>query len=138
MSSGCLLEKIIELKEKFKNCFVHKKKIRALENYSEVAPFAEKEYLQLIKKCAKDRFLSQKAADFLCELIEQYDVNFLDWSHKTRWLKKEMKRLEEVHKKATYVQMNFFDFDKVRPHEQYKVPFEVLEQQQRKQMRARV
>lgn len=96
MQNTTLFERIPELKEKFTTLAVHKKKLRALENYSEVNHFQHNDYLGLIKKCLNDGFLDEKESEFLTYMIQKYDVNFLDWSHKTKWLKEEMDRLARL------------------------------------------
>lgn len=127
-----LLDNISVLKEKFKNFFLHKKKLQALENYSCAVPFQHKDYLLLIKRCMADGFLGEKEADFLCYMIEKYEVNFLDWSHKTKWLKGEIERLAANYRKEQGVpqQMSMFDFSQLRPSMASNVPFELLAKQQ--------
>ena len=60
MQNTTLFERIPELKEKFTTLAVHKKKLRALENYSEVKHLQHNDYLGLIKKCLNDGFLDEK------------------------------------------------------------------------------
>lgn len=86
-------EKTDELQRKFYNLVGHKKKVKALENYSEVGTFKHNDYLLLLRKCISEGFLGEVEADFLTYMIKKYDVNFLDWSHKTKWLKEEIERL---------------------------------------------
>ena len=109
-----LFDEIINLKEKFKNFFTQKKKLYALDNYSSVVPFQHKAYLVLIKKCMNDGFLGETEAGFLCYMLQKYRVNFLDWSHKTPWLKAEMNRIATKYKEKTVleVQTTFVDFDR--------------------------
>lgn len=96
MQNTTLFERIPELKEKLTSLVVHKKKLRALENYSEVNYFQHNDYLGLIKKCLNDGFLDDRESEFLTYMIQKYDVNFLDWSHRTKWLKEEMDRLASL------------------------------------------
>lgn len=112
MPSQYLFDKVSDLKDKLKNFFTHKKKLKALNTYSEVVPFQHRDYLKLIKKCMADGFLGDKEAEFLCYLLEKYELNYLDWSHKTKWLKEEMNRLERQYNKPRPVQGTFFDLDK--------------------------
>lgn len=137
MSTTYLFDKVFELKEKFKNFFTHKKKMQALDNYSSVVPFQHKDYLTLIKKCMNDGFLGEKEADFLAYMLEKYEVNFLDWSHKTRWLKGEMNRLAAKYQEPQAIQPMLFDFDKLQKPMGANVPFELLAQQQKQQIARR-
>ena len=110
MLSDTLFDKIGELKEKFKCLFVHKTKLKALENYSSAVAFPHKDYLVLIKRCMGNGFLGDKEAEFLSYILERYEINFLDWSHKTKWLKGEISRIkEEDQKKQIEEQLNLFD-----------------------------
>ena len=93
MSDGCLFDQIPNLKEKFKNFFNHKKKMHALDNYSSCTDFQHRDYVLLIKKCMADGFLGEREADFLCYMLEKYALNYLDWAHKTKWLKGEMSKM---------------------------------------------
>lgn len=104
-----LFDKLSELKEKFKSFFVSKKKLKALENYAEVAPFQHRSYIGLIKKCMNDGFLGEKETDFLSYMIDKCEINFLDWAHKTKWLKKEMRRVAAVNRQPSFVQASMFD-----------------------------
>jgi hypothetical protein len=137
MSSGYLFDNISDLNQKFKNFFCHKKKMHALDNYSNCAPFQHKDYLMLIKKCMADGFLGEREADFLCYMLDKYTLNYLDWAHKTKWLKEEMAKLaanypKDEPKKAE--QLPLFDYDRLKVTNAASVPFEMLAQ--RKQVRA--
>lgn len=113
MQTQYLFDKVSDLKDKLKNLFTHKKKLKALDNYSEVVPFQHKDYLKLIKKCMADGFLADEEIAFLNYMIKKYEVNYLEWSHKTKWLKQEMNRLANKYDKPRPVQGTFFDLDKV-------------------------
>ena len=123
MAKTHLFEKIFELKEKFKHLFIQKKKLKALENYSEVVDFQHKDYITLIKRCMADGFLGDKEADFLCYLLEKYEVNFLDWSHRTKWLKTEISRLSEQKQRKKEVQLTLFNLPSMPSNH---VPFELI------------
>lgn len=142
MSSATLFEKVCELKDKFKHFFLHKKKLQALENYSQVVDFHHKDYLLLIKRCMMDGFLGEKEADFLCYMLEKYEVNFLDWSHRTKWLKGEIERLSanyKVKQEQPVTQRDIFEpIQSIRMQVPSHVPFELMAQQHRKQMSGRV
>lgn len=122
MSATYIFGKVSDLKEKFKKFFVIKKKVRALENFSECAPFEHREYLHLIQKCVNDGFPGEKEADFLDYMLERYEVNFLDWFHRTPWLKAKMATMSQQNKKPPAEQM-FFGF--MQPKPSY-VPVEIL------------
>jgi hypothetical protein len=136
MISVNFFDKIGELKEKFKRFFYHKKKLQALENISSVIPFQHKDYLILIKRCMDGGFLGEHEADFLSYMIDKYfsEQNFLDWTHKTRWLKGEILRLSGQFDEKQFKQMTMFDFDKAAlptPH----IPVELLGSAQKRPYR---
>lgn len=107
-----LFDKVSELTQKFKKSWSDRKKSQALENYSSVAPFQHRGYLTLIKQCMNEGFLGEKESDFLNYMLNRYDVNYLDWAHKTRWLKKEMSAMASNHQREMVQQQDLFDWDK--------------------------
>ena len=127
MLSENLFCKVVEFKERITQFFCQKKKIKALENYSEVAHFEHKDYLILIKKCMRDDFLGDIEANFLSYMTNKYfsEQSHLDWTHKTKQLKKEMRRLARLNGKHVPEQMMLFDFDKSREVTS-NVPLEIL------------
>ena len=129
MSGETLFDRPEEFKEKLDNFIVHKKKLYALNNYSEVVPFQHKDYLILIKRCMADGFLGEKEADFLCYMLEKYKVDFLEWSHRTPWLKKEMLRLASKYEtfKEPVATQGIFDFAKIA-HTKASLPFDLMAQ----------
>jgi hypothetical protein len=128
MTSVAFFNQFSQLKEKFRNFFTHKKKVTALDNYSTVVPIKHKDYLVLIKKCLSSGFLGHKEADFLSYLIDKYfgEENFIDWTHRTRWLKSEMLRLSNELNKTLPVQQNLFDMSKFQTSRMPIVPVEIL------------
>ncbi len=111
MSSMYLFDKVTELKDKLHQFFQQKKRLSALMNYAEVSPCQHFRYLTLLNNCMNDGFLGDKEADFLNYMVDKYfdNENYLNWSHKTKWLRKEMERKKEVHSKPKENQlvMNF-------------------------------
>lgn len=126
MAAGSILEKVDMLKQKFKHFFTHKKKLRALENYSEVAEFHHKDYLPLIQKCMEDGFLGQAEGDFLGHLIDRYQLDFLTWAHRTKWVKEEMSRILTANQKKNDIQLTMFNFEQMRKESIKKVPVNLL------------
>lgn len=133
MNTSYIFDRLLELKDKFKRFFVQRKKLQSLKNFSEATDFEHKPYLKLIDKCMQDGFLGEKEDDFLGYLLDRYEINFLDWAHRTKWLKGEMKRIaarspkkqESKPEIRMAEQLFLFDIDAVRsstPH----VPTELL------------
>ena len=118
-----LFDKITELKECFKEFFQHRKKITALENFSASDQFQHKKYLVLVKSCLEDGFLEEQESEFLSHMLKKYELNYLDWAHKTKWLKKKMK---ETKKKEPRMVQTHFDF-----YTNLNVPVEIMNQGQR-------
>ena len=112
MEKPNIFDRIPELKEKFQAFFQHRKKIAALENYSSSVKFHHKSYLLLVKECLKDGFLGDEEAAFLDHMLGRYEINYLDWAHKTKWLKEQIKEkgIAVSHRYRPY--QILFDFDK--------------------------
>lgn len=135
MDTSYIFDRLHELKDKFKRFFTQRKKLQSLKNFSEATDFEHKPYLKLIDKCMQDGFLGQKEDDFLGYLLDRYEINFLDWSHKTRWLKGEIRRLSlrKPKKEAPAPearrpeQMFLFDIDAVKNNRVH-IPTEILVQ----------
>jgi hypothetical protein len=113
MAMECLFDKVSELTDKFKRFFQQKKKVAAMENFSSVGnvPQKSRNFLMLIKTCLNDGFLDQEDADFLDRMIRKHELNYLDWSHKTKWLKEKMNSMVQNPPPIPKPQM-YFDFDK--------------------------
>lgn len=116
MSKSTLFDRLSELKTRFEGFFQDRKKIKAIENFSEVGIFDEKssKLLYVVKDCIKNHFLDEVEAQFLNHVLEKHKVDYLDWSHKTKWLKKEMASVEESNKlprKPRVIQTEF-NFEK--------------------------
>lgn len=123
MKKGNLFEKITELKENFREFFQHRKKITALENFSASDQFHHKKYLVLVKSCLDDGFLEEQESDFLNHMLKKYEINYLDWAHKTKWLKK---RMREAKPRTPRMVQGYFNFEPTM-----NVPVEILNQGQR-------
>ena len=106
-----IFDKISQLKVKFKSFFVSRKKLKALENYSSCAPFKYRESLSLIKRCMEESFLNEKGVAFMDSMLDEYHVNFLDWAHRTKWLKGEMARM--ANKCPVERQLDLFSLDPI-------------------------
>lgn len=113
MRKELLFNKLSDLKEKFKSFFQHRKKVAALENFSVDSSFQHKNYLPLVKACMNEGFLGETESGFLDYMLNRYEINYLDWAHKTKWLKRQMH--EKAMKAMPPIQAQvFFDFDKKR------------------------
>lgn len=111
MKNNNIFEEVSKLKENLTDCFQHKKQIRALENFSVAAEFKHLNYLPLIKKCIQAGFLDKEEKMFLSHLLKKYEINYLDWSHRTKWLKKEMEARSSQNTKSKPAQL-YMDFFK--------------------------
>lgn len=120
MENESLFDNLSGLKEKFQHFYQHRKKITALENYSSTVKFHHKSYLALIKECMKEGFLGEEEMMFLEFMLKRYELNYLDWAHRTKWLKDILEQTRPKSKPKA-VQM-LIDFEKTRtpvyiPHE---------------------
>lgn len=107
MKKENFFEKLADLKNRFSNFFQHRKKVTALENYSVSDKFHHKKYLVLVKQCMQDGFLEQEESEFLDHMLKKYEMNYLDWTHRTKWVKGKM--AEMAPQKPKPVQ-TYFDF----------------------------
>lgn len=128
MTNETLFDRVVELKERFKNFWNQKKKIKALENYASVAPFHHNKRLLLVKQCMDEGFLDEDDAWYLGKMVDKYfnSENYLDWTHRTRWLKKKMRNMVSENAYQPLQQMTIFDLDKPRQSVTPNVPMEVL------------
>lgn len=122
MKKEFLFDKISDLKERFKGFFQHRKKIAALENYSISGKFHHKNYLSLVKECMNEGFLGDQESSFLDYMLGRYELNYLDWAHKTKWLKVQMKQKQRQQKPLAT--QEFFNFDRMGTP--VNVPIELL------------
>ena len=121
MKKEYFFEKIDNLKSRFKGFFQHRKKIAALENYTFSANFPHRNYLTLIKGCMTDGFWEEAEAAFLDHMLAKYELNYLDWAHRTKWLKGQIAK--RTTPKPLAIQ-RFFDFEKKQTP--VNVPIELL------------
>ena len=110
MKKENLFEKISDLQVRFADFFQHRKKAKSLENYSVSTKFSHKNYLSLIQGCLADGFLEDVESKFLDHMLKKYQLNYLDWAHRTKWLKKIMKEMEPKKARKPAPIQTFFDF----------------------------
>lgn len=110
-----LSEKITDLKLRFAEFYQHRKKAKSLENYSINPKFSHKNYLQLIKGCLGDGFLEEVESKFLDHMLKKYQLNYLDWAHRTKWLKRKMQEVDSPKSKKAAPIQTFFPFMKSDP-----------------------
>lgn len=110
MITTTVFDQIVDLKKKFQDAFVHKKQLKALQNYSYAAseliqnledanapmPFTKVKKLNLIKAAIDEGFLDEDDAWYLSRMLDKFKLNFLDWCHKTKWLDQEMERIKSL------------------------------------------
>lgn len=107
MKKENFFNRVSELKDKFVAFFQHRKKVSALENYSLTGRFEHRNYLGLVKECLNDGFLGDEESKFLDHMLGRYEMHYLDWAHRTRWLKTEVSRLKIPEEKPTIFQSTF-------------------------------
>lgn len=134
MENENLFEKIAELKERFGHFFQHRKKISALENYSSVVKFHHKNYLALIKACMNEGFLGEEESMFLEYILKRYEMNYLDWMHRTKWVRDRM-GIKKPKPKVVPEQM-LIDFEKA--HKSVAFPVALIAKQNSPQIAARL
>jgi hypothetical protein len=105
-----IFERIADLKVKFRDFFQQRKQMTALQNHSMVKKFtdSEQEVFGVIKYCMKGSFLEDEDAEWITKKLDRMQINYLDWAHKTKWLKQTIQ--SEQPKKAPEIYQTFFDF----------------------------
>lgn len=102
---------IEEIKEKFSKFYQHRKQINALQNYNLVKSMSRQEnkLFRCVKECIQIGFLDGADESYLSHLLEKMEINYLDWSHKTKWVKSQIsKKSEKIHKVIPV--QTYFDF----------------------------
>jgi hypothetical protein len=109
-----LQSKYEQFKAQFNIYFQHTKKVKALENYAEVAHYSGAKYIRILKELIKDGFLEPEEETFLNYQLKKTEINYLFWSHKTKLLKKEMRRIAKSKVSLLAPKQLYFDIDKPR------------------------
>lgn len=137
MASQSLFDQISEMRVKFQGLYGHQKKLRALQNRCDVVPFQHNGYLILIKNLLRDGFLDHETARFLDHMVSKYfeSEDYLNWAHKTRWLKGRMEDLRKQQEKPRLVQTDMFEMAKKR-FSTPNIPVEILSKTQAPMRRA--
>jgi hypothetical protein len=125
MEKITIFDKVSLFKEKIFSFFQHRRKVTALENYSSCAPFQHRSHLSLLKKCLAQAFLDKEEATFLDHMLLKYQVNYLDWGFKTRWLRNEMSQRRQIAQERVRVPQFSFNFEKAATTP-VQVPVEIL------------
>lgn len=120
-----IFDRVSDLKELFLSFFTHRKKLKALENYSVVSGFQHRGYLKLIGKCIDDGFLGSEEAAFLDHMLQKYEINFLDWSHRTKWIKRQIAEMSQQDEPA-HVQFDLFAGDARAQRTTSSIPLHLL------------
>lgn len=114
-------DKIDELKLKFDKFFQHRKKMKAVMNYSFLKNLNKKqaELFKCIQICLDLGFLKGSGEAFLDELLKDFDIFYLDWCHRTKWVKEKMQiappiKQKKVIKTRIVAEQTYFDFEKLR------------------------
>lgn len=131
--------KIEQFKDKFMGFLKHKKKVVALENLSSCKRFANWGYIQLLKQCLNSGFLEEPEEKFLDHMIQKNfeELEYLSWTHKTKWLKAKMKEMKYNFRPSTEIQL-YMPLDRLDrvPTGQVSINSLIASKQQRKGIRA--
>lgn len=100
-----------------------KKKIQALQNLALAKRYRQINLVKIVAEDYKHGFLEMEERNFLDFVLKRHALDYLSWSHRTRWLKQEIAsirakfRYKEATKKKTQpnvVQLPLFpDIDKI-------------------------
>jgi hypothetical protein len=103
--------------------------LKALENFSTATYFPDRDYLQLLSTCYQRSFLSDEEARFLGYLLQKHQVNWLEWSYKTRWLKNTIRSMQGPKRMIEpLIQDNLSPFDQAAKEIYGKIPTHLLKQ----------
>ena len=86
------VENFVEYQKQFKRFFQHRKKIRALENFSATLPvkFQHKKMLAFAKEALNEGFLCESGHMFLEDVLKEFQLHYLTWARRTKWVKDKM------------------------------------------------
>jgi len=117
-----------EFKDKFFDFRKHQKKVKALQNLSEVENFAYQHHLDLIKLCMEKDFLEKEEADFLDFMLLKYNIDWKYWYHKSPYLKRIMhkRRLHRLEEEERVKKQLEFSFTRHCERESKKIPIHLL------------
>jgi len=139
-----LVNKLCEFSEKFKNLFIHKKKLKALNNFAEVAEFQKnhKVGLKLIATFVDEGFLDEHDVTYLNHLLDKYELKFTEWSYRTKWIKQQMERIRReragLKPRPQYRETTIFELLEQKKKDQtVSIPVEILAKQTPTQTAAR-
>lgn len=107
------LDKLDQAKIKFKQLVLIKKKLRALQNFASCSNFEHQDFLLLVEKALAHPNAGDAEFEFLDNLLQRYNVDYLSWSHRTQCLKKEMVRIRRQRCKQPATQQYLFDMNAV-------------------------
>lgn len=124
-----------QLQHKFNEFFKHRAKLRALMNYDEAVDYKNHRWITLIQECMKDGFLQDKESEFLDHILSKCEINFLDWNCRTKWVKRQIKKIRLQNTNPTPKNLDLFSW-KNPAHEVY-VPLNLLNQERSNRMEAR-
>ncbi len=105
MAKSYISLKYEELKQKFNGFWIHRKKVKALENYASVSEFEGSKYIRMLKELLADGFLDQEEERFLEHQIKKAEIDVFSWCHRTRWLKEEMGRMSAAKRRKVSPQI---------------------------------
>jgi hypothetical protein len=100
MAKSYIGMKFEEFTDKFTNFFLQKKKVRALENYVSVATLPAnmqesiENYISHIKTILSREFIDDIEENYLNARINQLEIDAMEWSHRTKWLKERMEDMK--------------------------------------------
>lgn len=135
MAKNYISMKLDEFKQKFKSFLLHKKKVKALENYAACHCNVKRGWVQLLRECLNCGFLEPKEEEFLDHMINKthLEIEYLTWCHRTKWLKSHMQELAgEMMQKNEQIMIDFSKLD--RAPEGY-MPLNMVARHKQQQMR---
>ncbi len=111
MNVSKYFDNIHEFKNKLTHVTQQLKKLKALRNYSEASPLKHFRYVELLQHCVENNFLTSTEENFLEYMIQKYEIDYLDWAHKTPWLKRQIQNLKQAQQAQAIVieQPSLFD-----------------------------
>ena len=88
-----------------------------------------------MRKCLQSGFLEEKESEFLDHMLNKYQINFLDWEQKTKWVKGQIKSNRPKLAAPIATQM-VFNFDKKHQQVASQIPSYLIENQRLKGIHA--
>lgn len=87
----------------FQEDFQDRKRLMALENLNEVKRYRQYGLVRLVQESYRNGFLAEEEREFLDWTLQQHQIDYTQWSHRTPGLKRIMRQMKGTKKSVPQV-----------------------------------